>query len=164
MNPYRIGVISDTHGQLRPEVFKVFEGVELILHCGDVERDDLLIELEAIAPVQAISGNVDWPRNDAVRPMERRVETPAGRIAMTHGHHGHAPSTDLPRMVKYFSDFAPAVILYGHSHVPKHDLIEGVQVFNPGAAGPPRFHHKPSVGLITLQEDGMLLLEHRRLV
>ncbi|MBI3736903.1 metallophosphoesterase family protein, partial [Candidatus Sumerlaeota bacterium] len=104
--PYRIGVISDTHGLLRPDVFEIFRGVDLILHAGDIEGDDLLAELETIAPVQAVSGNVDFPTREGLRPMTRRIETPAGRIAMTHGHLDRAPSTRPDLMAEFFADFA----------------------------------------------------------
>ena len=159
-HPYRIGVISDTHGRLDPRVFTLFEGVDLIVHAGDIGGDDLLIELEAIAPVQAVSGNVDFPANPSKRPLWRTLETPAGRVAVTHGHRAESPSTALDIMHAYFRDFLPDIIIYGHSHIPKLEEIGGVRIFNPGAAGQPRFGRPCSVGLITQVPDGPALIEH----
>lgn len=160
MAPYRIGVISDTHGVLYPEVFKVLAGVDLIVHAGDVGGEEILTELEAIAPVKAVSGNVDWEPDPRRRPLYQTIETPVGRLAMTHGHLPQAPSTDLNMMKDFFSDFDPHVIIYGHSHIAKLEEIGGVKVFNPGSAGPPRFGRKPSVGLMTEAPDGPARLEH----
>lgn len=159
----RIGVISDTHGLLSPEVFDLFEGVELILHGGDVGGDHLLTELEAVAPVQAVTGNMDGAPHPARRPLTRTLETGAGRIAMTHGHLPEAPSTNLKRMKSYFEAFAPQIIVFGHSHLPSLEEIDGVWIFNPGSAGHPRFGRPPSVGLISRGADGELTLEHKAL-
>src|SRR5262245_36702942 len=114
---YRIGVIADTHGLLRPEIFEIFEGVTLILHAGDFGNERILAELEAIAPVAAVAGNVDGVPQ-ARWPSRRELETPAGRIAMTHGHLPSAPSTDLELMARSFSKFRPDIIVFGHSHIP----------------------------------------------
>jgi putative phosphoesterase len=160
---YRIGVISDTHGYLHPQVFDLFEGVDLILHGGDVGDDSLLIELETIAPVRAVSGNVDGRPDARRRPLTQEIETPAGRIAMTHGHLSGAPSTELDRMVASFSEFHPDIVIYGHSHVPKLDRIGEVWVFNPGSAGHPRFGKPATVGLITLLETDQLDFQHKPL-
>lgn len=153
IGPFRIGVISDTHGRLVPQVFELFEGVDLILHAGDVGGDHLLIELEALAPVQAVCGNVDWPESHPL-PAARRLENAAGRIGMTHGHLPGAPTSDLARMHASFGDFAPSIVIFGHSHIPLLKAEGGVTWFNPGSAGAPRFGRGPSVGLITVPEAG----------
>lgn len=166
MSPYRIGVISDTHGWFHPSLPDVFEGVDLIIHGGDVGGDEILDRLEAIAPVHAVSGNVDGPPTER-RPERRELETPVGRIAVTHGHLPGAPSTDRARLVAAFTDFKPRVVIYGHSHIPKLEWIDDIHVFNPGAAGRARFRQKPCVGLITGDagegENARLTLEHRPL-
>lgn len=156
-----IGVISDTHGYLNPVVFEIFKGVDMILHAGDVCGDEILTDLETIAPVFAVSGNVDPPPYEEPRPFERRLATVAGRIGMTHGHMGEAPSVDLRRMAKYFEDFNPDIIIYGHSHVARTDRIGDVILFNPGSAGPPRFGALPSVGLIRARDGEPPVVEHR---
>lgn len=166
MSLFRIGVISDTHGGFHPRIPEVFAGVDLIVHGGDVGGDEILDRLEAIAPVQAVSGNVDGRPTDR-RPERREIETPVGRIGVTHGHLPAAPSTDRARLVAAFTAFAPRVVIYGHSHIPKLEWIGRVHVFNPGAAGRARFRQKPCVGLIS-GDDGAgemtpLTLEHRPL-
>lgn len=163
---FRIGVVSDTHGRFHPRLTEIFEGVNLIVHAGDVEGDEILDRLAAIAPVHAVSGNVDG-RPTSRRPERREIETPIARIAVTHGHLPEAPSTDRPRLVASFAAFSPRVVIYGHSHIPKLEWIDGVHVFNPGAAGPARFRQKPCVGLISgdpgAGENTGLVLEHRNL-
>ena len=161
--PFRIGVISDTHGLLKPEVFDIFEGVDLIIHAGDVGNDDLLTELEALAPVEAVSGNVDGFALPNRRSLSLRLETSAGRIAVTHGHLDEAPSTDLDRMKAYFDDFAPDIIVYGHSHIAKPEKLAGVRFFNPGAAGAARFGRPPTVGIITAVPGREPTIEHKAL-
>ena len=158
--PYRVGVISDTHGRIPPRVFEIFEGVDLILHAGDVGGDDLLIELKALAHVLAISGNVD-DTPTLLRPASRRLETPAGKIGMTHGHLNAAPTHNLERMRLSFGDFAPSIVIFGHSHIPHLETVAGVTLFNPGSAGAPRFGRGPSVGLISVAAPGASpLFEH----
>jgi hypothetical protein len=163
---YRIGVLSDTHGFFHPGLPDAFVGVDLILHGGDVGGDEILDRLESIAPVQAVSGNVDGSPTDR-RPLRREIETPLGRIAITHGHLRDAPSTDRVRLVQALAEFRPRVVIYGHSHIPKLEWIEDAHVFNPGAAGRARFAQKPTIGLITGDADdggkGPLVLEHRPL-
>lgn len=152
--PYRIGVLSDTHGHLPARVFEIFEGVDMILHAGDVGRDDLLIELEALAPTLAVSGNMDGAPDERTRPLVRQIETPVGKIAMTHGHLATAPSNNPARMASRFAEFGPDIIIFGHSHAPHLSRVGTVWVFNPGTAGQARFGKGPSVGLITAGEDG----------
>lgn len=151
--PYRIGVLSDTHGRLFADVFDIFEGVQLILHAGDIGRDDLLMELETIAPTHAVSGNVDGAPQPG-RPLTCELETPAGRIAMTHGHLMSAPTHDHERLVRSFAKFHPDIVIFGHSHIPHLSRVGDVWLFNPGSAGQARFGKKRSVGLITATADG----------
>lgn len=166
MSHFRIGVISDTHGFFHPRIPEIFEGVGLIIHGGDVGGDDILERLEEIAPVRAVSGNVDG-RPNARRPDRREIETPIGGIGVTHGHLSAAPSTDRARLVAAFAAFAPRVVIYGHSHIPKLEWIGGIHVFNPGAAGRARFRQKPCVGLVSgdpsSDNQPPLTLEHRYL-
>lgn len=149
---YRIGVISDTHGILQPAVFDLFEGVDLILHAGDVGNDDLLVELAAIAPVRAVSGNVDgMPTNE--RPLARRLSTFVGKIAMTHGHLPDSSAYDPGTLIETFRDFEPMFIIFGHTHLPTIVERDGVTLFNPGTAGRATVGGRgPTVGMITLDE------------
>lgn len=128
-----IGVVSDTHGLLRSELFGFFEGVDLVLHAGDVGDPAILDSLEAVAPVEAVWGNVDgWDvreRTDEVR----RGEIAGLSWAVIHGHRV-ADYDDLP------SRFPAAdLIVHGHSHVPAARRLGGALVLNPGSAGPRRF-------------------------
>ena len=144
----RVGVISDTHGLLRPEVFDVFEHVDHILHAGDVGKPEILIELEAIAPVTAVYGNVDGPELRARLTQVAEVELEGFVVVVTHGDQfGH------PTPAALHEAFPKAeIIVYGHSHKPLLELVDRtVTVMNPGGAGGPRFGIVPSVGVMELE-------------
>jgi putative phosphoesterase len=144
----RLGVISDTHGLLRPEVFEVFKQVDHILHAGDVGEPQILIELEAIAPVTAVYGNADGPELRARLPQVAEVELDGFAIVVTHGDQlGH------PTPEKLHATFPRAeIIVYGHTHKPLLELVDRtVTVMNPGGAGHPRFRLKPGVGIMELE-------------
>jgi uncharacterized protein len=143
----RIGLISDTHNQLRPPVFGIFEGVELILHAGDVGHMDIIVELETIAPVHAVMGNTDSP---ALQPRVRdevELELEGHRVVVVHGHAFGTPNAALLRLA--YPD--AHVIVYGHTHRQRVDELDGCVVVNPGAAGAARFGLKPSVAILTLE-------------
>jgi putative phosphoesterase len=144
----RLGIISDTHGLLRPEVFDVFREVDHILHGGDVGNRGILIELEAIAPVTAVYGNVDPPDLRSQLPQVARIELDGFDVVVTHGDQfGH------PTPEKLHEAFPRAeIIVYGHTHKPLLELVDRtVTVMNPGGAGHPRFNLKPSVGILELE-------------
>jgi putative phosphoesterase len=141
---YVVGVISDTHGLLRPEVAAAFAGVDLILHAGDVGRG-VLSGLSAIAPVDAVYGNVDDP-HDPLLARERTVTVGGVAIHVSHGHELGSPSPDVV-LARYAGD----VVIFGHTH--RAVLVRGADgriAFNPGAAGPRRFDLKPSVARLTI--------------
>ena len=143
----RLGVISDTHGLLRPEVFDVFREVDHILHAGDVGKWDVIIELQALAPVTAVYGNVDGPEIQRL-PKVAEVELDGFRIVVTHGDQLGSPTP-----AKLHEAFPAAeIILYGHTHKPLLELVDKtVTVMNPGGAGAPRFGLLPSVGILELE-------------
>jgi uncharacterized protein len=144
----RLGVISDTHGLLRREVFDVFEAVDHILHAGDVGDAQILIELEALAPVTAVYGNADPPELRARLPQVATVELDGFAIVVTHGDQlGH------PTPAKLHDAFPRAeIIVYGHTHKPLLELVDRtVTVMNPGGAGHPRFGIRPSIGILELE-------------
>lgn len=143
----KIGLISDTHGLLRPEVFRVFEGVDRILHAGDVGREDILIELRAIAPVDAVYGNTDgWDLRAALAP-ERTLKLGGLIVTLVHGDVVGSPTPASLRRAFPRAD----IIVYGHTHVQLVDRADGAALtINPGAAGPARFKLKPSVALLSL--------------
>jgi putative phosphoesterase len=144
----RLGIISDTHGQLRSEVFEVFAGVDHILHGGDLGPLSLLAELEAIAPVTAVYGNTDAGDVRARLPQVARLKLDGFRIVVTHGDQFGSPTPD-----KLNSAFPEAEILvFGHTHRPILTVVDQVvTVMNPGAAGPARFDLRPSVGIMELE-------------
>ncbi len=144
----RLGVISDTHGLLRTEVFEVFKVVDHILHGGDVGRWDILIDLEALAPVTAVYGNTDGPELRRKLTQVAQVELDGFDIVVTHGDQfGH------PTPATLHDAFPRAeIIVYGHTHKPLLELVDRtVTVMNPGGAGHPRFGLGPSVGILELE-------------
>ena len=139
-----VGLISDTHGLVRPGLTAAFDGVSLILHAGDVGGAKVLGALAAIAPVQAVFGNVD----DAHDPsLAREQVVTLGGITI-HVSHGHELGSPTPERVlaRYQGD----VLVFGHTH--KAVVVrEGTRiVINPGAAGPRRFDLQPSVARLTI--------------
>jgi uncharacterized protein len=146
----RIGLISDTHGKLRREVFDLFADVDIILHAGDVGPPSIVTELESIAPVHAVLGNTDsWELRPRVREMVE-LELEGFRILVIHGHQLGSPTADRLRAAYPRAD----IIVYGHTHRQRVDRVDGMMVVNPGAAGAARFELKPSVGILTLSAGG----------
>lgn len=145
----KLGLISDTHGNLRNEVFGAFEGVDRILHAGDIGAYELLVELEAIAPVTAVYGNTD--RRDVREQVEEVAELEADgyRLAVIHGHQLGSPDPQGLRAALPGAD----VIVYGHTHRPLVDRADRTLVVNPGAAGSARFGLEPSVAILRF-DDG----------
>ena len=140
-----VGVISDTHGLLRPEVAAAFADVDLILHAGDVGGDKVLESLAAIAPVEAVYGNVDDPQDPSLT-RERAVTLGGVTIHVSHGHELGRPTPALV-LARYRGD----VMIFGHTHKAVVVHEEGGRIaFNPGAAGPRRFDLKPSVARLTI--------------
>jgi uncharacterized protein len=139
-----VGLISDTHGLLRPGVHNALQGVELILHAGDVGGSQILDELRLIAPVKAVFGNTDAPDDPS---LIKEIELAIGgvRIHVSHGHEAGSPTPET-LAAQYDSD----VVVYGHTH---RQMVTrfGQQLFvNPGAAGPRRFSLVPSVARMTI--------------
>lgn len=142
----RIGLISDTHGSLRNEVFDRFAGVARILHAGDIGPPELLVELEAVAPVTAVAGNTDgFPVREQV-PEVAELEVAGRRVVVVHGHQMGSPTPESLRRAYP----AAAIIVYGHTHRPLVDETDGILVVNPGSAGAARFGIPPSVAILTL--------------
>jgi uncharacterized protein len=137
-----IGIISDTHGLLRPEAFDALRGSERIIHAGDVGDPAILDQLAAIAPVTAVRGNIDkdaWARK---LPETAVVEVGGLSIYVLH----NLEELDLKPEAAGF-----VAVIYGHSHVPKQEMKNGVLYFNPGSAGPRRFKLPVSVGRLSAQ-------------
>lgn len=140
----KIGLISDTHGKLRAEVFGAFERVEVILHAGDIGGLDIITELETIAPVHAVQGNTDDSIIAARYGESAQVTLGGVTIVVAHGHLLGSPTP--ARLRAAFPD--ADVVVYGHTHMPLVDRDAKPLVINPGAAGPARFKLKPSVAVL----------------
>jgi len=154
----RVGLIADTHGVLRPEVYEAFRGVDRILHAGDVEDPAILDDLSAIAPVTAVWGNVDGLAVRAVTPEEAIVEIGGIRVALIHGHQVHPDYGALRRRFP-----GARVIVHGHTHVPGQREAAGVLLVNPGAAGRALKGYPASVAILEITEGG-ITARHRALV
>ena len=138
-----IGVISDTHGLLRPEAVAALQGVSQILHAGDVGAPEVLEGLRFIAPITVVRGNVDtyaWARG---LPRNEVIEVGGLSIYMLH----ILDELDLKPEAAGFG-----VVIYGHSHVPKSEVKKGVLYFNPGSAGPRRFKLPVTLGKLVVEK------------
>jgi uncharacterized protein len=136
-----IGVISDTHGQLRPQAVEALAGVEQIIHAGDVGVPGILDELRQIAPVAAVRGNVDRGLWAESLPKSEVVQVEEALIYVLH---------DLAEL-----DLDPAAagfkaVIFGHSHRPLVEERRGVLYLNPGSAGPRRFHLPVTLAKLTI--------------
>jgi uncharacterized protein len=141
MEIMKIGIISDTHGLLRPEAVAALEGSDFIIHAGDIGAPEILDRLRDIAPVTAVRGNVD--RETWAQQIPETNVLEAGGVVLYVLH-------DLQRL-----DLKPeaaqfAAVISGHSHIPVQQTRNGVLYFNPGSAGPRRFHLPVSVGQIVV--------------
>jgi uncharacterized protein len=142
--PVVVGVISDTHGRLRPEAVEALRGSKHIIHAGDIGGPEILEKLSAIAPIVAVRGNIDkapWTRK---LPETEVLEIGGTSIYVLHD----LSKLDLNPKAAGFN-----VVVYGHSHVPKQETRDGVLYFNPGSAGPRRFKLPTSIGKLIVEES-----------
>ncbi|HEX6095851.1 MAG TPA: metallophosphoesterase family protein [Thermoanaerobaculia bacterium] len=138
----RIGIISDTHGVVHPRVPELFARMDHIVHAGDVGGAHVLRELEALAPLTYVDGNND--DNDGEDII--RFTVGGLRVLLTHIlPRPHKP--DL-RVTQSLDDAPADLVVFGHSHLPHHEVVSGVTYFNPASAGPRRFNYPVSVGMI----------------
>ena len=147
MPEHRIGVISDTHGLLRPQALAALEGVELIIHAGDIGNSKILRALARIAPVHAVRGNSDRGDWAADLPYTRVVEVGGVHLYVLH---------EL-----FCLDLDPAAaglaaVIFGHSHRPHLERKNGVLYLNPGSAGPRRFTLPVTMALLQVQKNGLI--------
>ncbi len=136
-----IGIISDTHGLLRPEAILALAGSNLILHAGDVEGDWILAELNEIAPCLAVRGNCD---DETGLPLFCLEEISGQRVLL---HHGHLPTDEAL--------FKPTIVITGHSHQPLIEEVDGTLRINPGSAGPRRFNKPVTIARLTIDPRGV---------
>ena len=142
----RVGVLSDTHGLLRPEAVEALRGSDLILHAGDIGSPAVLEALAAVAPVQAVRGNNDVEPWALSVPETRTLELAGHRLHLLH---------DAKQLALDPLRAGIAVLIAGHSHKPLCERREGVLHLNPGSAGPRRFSLPVSVARLELRADGV---------
>lgn len=150
--PVRIGVISDTHGYLDPQVLELFAGVRHIVHAGDVMDPGILETLGRVAPVTAVAGNLDDPAVVGDLPREARGEVDGVRFVV-----GHKPKRLLKRIVRGklpLTDFD--LVVWGHEHVPSATWVDGVLHLNPGTASSPEEEDDgPTVAVVEQTPTGL---------
>jgi putative phosphoesterase len=137
----RIGIISDTHGLLRPEALRALLGVQLIIHAGDVGAPEILTQLKGIAPVFAVRGNVDTQPWAQELPLSTVVQTRGFTFYVLH----NLADLDLKPQAAGFD-----AVISGHTHQPEQRYDAGVLYLNPGSAGPRRFHLPVTLALLEL--------------
>jgi putative phosphoesterase len=142
----RIGVISDTHGLLRPEALGALRGVDRILHAGDVGGPEILDRLRELAPVTTVRGNIDREPWAVALADNEVLEVDGISIYLLH----NLDQLDLKPEAAGFR-----IVIYGHSHRPKIEEKNGVLYFNPGSAGPQRFQLPVSVGVMEIKDGNI---------
>jgi putative phosphoesterase len=143
-NPKTIGLISDTHGLLRPQALRALEGSDLIIHAGDVGDPEIIEALKMLAPVFAVRGNIDTEPWAQALPETEVVETDSATIYVLH----NANALNLDPVAAGFH-----VVVSGHSHKPSRTERAGVLFLNPGSAGPRRFDLPVTVARLRLDQN-----------
>jgi len=152
-----IGVISDTHGKVPSEIFKIFEGVDQIWHAGDIGNLDVIIELETIAPVIAVHGNMDQLPIVSKFPKHEIIKISNNNIFLTHQH----VTNNFRRITEKNWDFDLnfQIIIFGHTHIPMEKSFKSVLYFNPGSATHSRYNGNTSVGFIKIAKNSSISTE-----
>jgi len=140
----KIGVISDTHGWLDPRVERLFAGVDHILHAGDIGDVMIELELKFIAPVTIVRGNVDL----GLPFKETEVPTLAQKKFLIH--HIVNPRALSDTLAPQITKYRPDAVIFGHTHKPFAEMVNGIFFFNPGYAGKPKFGAARSVAILHL--------------
>ena len=148
-----VGVISDTHSYMDVRAFRLLQGVDHILHAGDIGDARIIEQLQGIAPVTAVRGNVDRDPPTSLFPAEETLKLEDYRIFLTH--EVKPPKRDTDLALEGYRQAGVDVVVYGHSHIAYQQRWGGVLFFNPGAAGKRRFKVIPSIGFLTLTPAGV---------
>ena len=143
----RVGVVADTHGLFDPDLYRHFAGVDCILHAGDIGDREVIRQLERIATVTAVSGNVDGFRRSGY-PAQQQVKMAGLRIALRHVVYEGGILT--PEAQAYLDRVRPDICIFGHTHRPFGAWHGSTLLFNPGSAGPRRFRLPRACGLLEL--------------
>jgi hypothetical protein len=145
----KIGVISDTHGHFDPRVEKIFKGVEHILHAGDIGYASIILELQFTAPVTAVLGNTD---TDIGFRLTETVELARRKFLI---HHIVNPWALGETVEKRIAKERPDVVVFGHTHKPFAETVNGILYFNPGYAGKPKLGTERSVAILHCDDQGI---------
>ena len=149
----KVGVVSDTHGYLNPRLPELLEGVDLILHAGDICGSHVITALEEIAHVVAVVGNNDVKTDTSTYPQEVALGLAGHRILLTHQY--KVPPHPHHDEVLRCQEAGLAAVVFGHSHRAVNAMLGGILFFNPGACCKPRFRDIPSIGLLNLDPEGI---------
>lgn len=156
----RLGLISDTHGYFDPRIHEFFDGVDHILHAGDIGSGEILLQLEGIAPVTAVLGNNDY----GIAGLECRetevIEMEGVRILV---HHIVEPRRALVSIGARFQSSAPHLVLFGHTHQVFDAVVDGVRFVNPGYAGRQRFSLERTLATVEIKSGGIEPIRFHRL-
>ena len=154
-----IGIISDTHNQLPKEIHKLFDGVDIIFHAGDIGESPILQQLHTIAPTQAIYGNMDLYTLSSVLPAQVSMEIEEFQILMQH---------NIGNLFNFYwklrnknSDPFPDIVIFGHTHRPVYEKIKDTLFINPGSASQARGGFPTSIMRVGLSKGS---ISHHRLI
>jgi uncharacterized protein len=152
----RIGVISDNHGYLDPEVLEIFAGVVHIIHAGDIVDPDILAALETVAPVTAVGGNMDTGKLAAKLPRDAVGEVAGVRFVVGHKRRRLVKDLAAGRVAGVTADAAPDLVVYGHDHVPAAAWVDGTLYLDPGSASAPHEEDDgPTVAIVSVRPAGL---------
>ncbi len=149
----KLGVLSDTHGIFHPGIVELFDGVDMILHAGDIGRDGVLAQLKQIAPVVAVRGNMDSAVHFTDVPAYRVITAGEQRILITH-RVGN-PLRPPEKLTERLRQVRPDAVVFGHTHRPFNERIAGILFFNPGSAGKRSHEHPLTVGFLSVGGEGV---------
>ena len=149
----RILIVSDTHGRLGnvEMVLEKVKPIDMMIHCGDIERDEEYLRMIAGCPVYMVSGNNDW---GLALDRELMIQIGKYRVMVTHGHH-YSVYYDLNALAQVAKDKGADVVMFGHTHVPAIERIDGITLVNPGSLTLPRQYGRvPTYAFMEIDEDG----------
>jgi putative phosphoesterase len=144
---FRIGILSDTHGVVHPRIADVFASVDAIVHAGDIGGAHVLDALRVLAPVTFVEGNVDDGAGEGI------VRTTLGGLRILVTHVLPRPHAAAARVMRSLRGEPADLVVFGHSHLPHDEVVNGVRYFNPASAGPRRFDYPVSVGIAERRES-----------
>ena len=155
----KIGVLSDSHvtrrGSLPSFIWQTFAQVDLILHSGDIMEEEVLLDLKTLAPVEAVQGNMDRPSGfqHFFLPAQKILHVGGKKIGLIHGDGMVGTTPERARLA--FKEDGVHCVVFGHSHQPMNQVVEGILMFNPGSCTQPRSAPHPSCGLLHIEGEEM---------